>query len=112
MAEPAGPDERDLIINKLKEDLILARRTEKSILILENHLADLLEKNKIAEDEARRRSSEGKAKNDTSQKMIADLKREVEVMKGELRNNTIELGELEANHLELKKHLTKRANEI
>ena len=42
VAEPAGPDERDLIINKLKEDLILARRTEKSILILENHLADLL----------------------------------------------------------------------
>lgn len=42
-----GPDERDLILKKLKEELISARGKEKEILILDNHLADLLEKNKL-----------------------------------------------------------------
>lgn len=44
--------------------------------------------------------------------MISDLKREVEVLKQELKNTNVELGEKQTDHLELKRHLAKRSNEI
>lgn len=110
--DPAASDERDNIIRRLKDDLIAARGKEKEVQILENHLADLIEKNRIISEENRRRESDSKIKGDTTQKVITDLKREVDILKQELKNNNIELGEKETDHLELKRHLAKRSNEI
>ena len=97
--EAEGFDQREAIIRKLKDDLIDARGKEKEIKILDNHLAELIEKNRIISDENRRRETDSKIKNDAAAKMIADLKREVEAMKSELKDNNIELGEKETDHL-------------
>ena len=81
-------------------------------MILENYLNELLEKNKIINEEIKRKEIEGKAKSDSSQKLISELKRDIENLKIELRNHNVELSEKENEHFELKRHLAKKATEI
>lgn len=60
---------------------------------MENYLAELREKIRVLAEDIRRKEVEIKSKTDLSQKTINDLKRDVEIYKGELKNSTIELGE-------------------
>jgi hypothetical protein len=60
---------------------------------LENYLAELREKIRVLAEDIRRKEVDIKSKTDLSQKTINDLKRDVEIYKGELKNSTIELGE-------------------
>lgn len=60
---------------------------------MENYLAELREKIRVLAEDIRRKEVDIKSKTDLSQKTINDLKRDVEIYKGELKNSTIELGE-------------------
>lgn len=111
-ALPLGMDERDLIIKKLKEELIIARSKEKEVVILENYLLELKEKIRVLAEDIRRKENEIKNKTELSQKAINELKREVEIYKGQLKNSSIELGEKEGTLLEMKRHLAKRSTEL
>lgn len=94
-------DPRDNMIRKLKEELIVARGREKELAILENYLVELIEKTKLLSAETvsvwviqAKADEEGKLKLELTVKSINELKKEVEVLRAELRNTTKELGEV------------------
>lgn len=63
-------------------------------------------------EDLKRKENDIKSKSELSQKAIADLKREVEIFKGQLKNKSVELGEKQATLLDMKRHLTKRSSQI
>ena len=61
---------------------------------MENYIVELADKNKILAEDARKRDLESRNKVDTTNRMLSELKREVELLKIELKNSHIELGEM------------------
>jgi len=70
----------------------LGRSKEKEVVILENYVIELREKIKILSEELRRKENDFKSKTDNSQRTLNELRREIEIFKGDLKNKSSELG--------------------
>ena len=105
-------DPRDNIIRKLKEDLIVARGKEKEMAILDNYLAEAREKGRLLEAERVKSEEEGRIKLEMTQRTINELKKELEVLRGHLREITIETREVEEEGSEISKSLNSKVIEI